>query len=70
VTALVAKRDKVLATGIEQAVLRGETLDGISSRKSDYMPGARFGAKPKSYNIAQKKGRGRRGSAPRDSRRR
>jgi len=70
VTALVAKRDKVLATGIEQAVLRGETLDGISSRKSDYMPGARFGAKPKSYNTAQKKGRGRRGSAPRDSRRR
>lgn len=39
VTALVAKRDKVLAMAIEQAVRRGDTLDGLSSRKSDYGPG-------------------------------
>jgi superfamily II DNA/RNA helicase len=38
VTALVAKRDRVLATAISQAVLRGEPLDGLSSRKSDYIP--------------------------------
>jgi superfamily II DNA/RNA helicase len=58
VTALVAKRDKVLATAIQQAVMKGEPLDGLSSRKSDYLPGARFGAQPK-----QKKsfGSGKRG---------
>ena len=38
-TALVAKRDKVLAMAIEQAVRRGDALDGLSSRKSDYGPG-------------------------------
>lgn len=38
VTALVAKRDKVLATAIETAVQRGLPLDGLSSRKSDYIP--------------------------------
>jgi superfamily II DNA/RNA helicase len=42
VTALVAKRDKVLATGIENAVLKGEPLDGLSSRKGDYLPGGRL----------------------------
>jgi len=42
VTALVAKRDKVLATGIENAVVKGEPLDGLSSRKSDYLPGGRL----------------------------
>ena len=42
VTALVAKRDKVLATAIENAVLKGEPLDGLSSRKSDYLPGGRL----------------------------
>lgn len=47
VTALVAKRDKVLAMAIEQAVMKGDPLDGLSSRKSDYVPGARFGVKPK-----------------------
>ena len=47
VTALVAKRDKVLATAIQQAVMRGDSLDGLSSRKSDYLPGSRFGAPPK-----------------------
>ena len=68
VTALVAKRDKVLATAIQQAVLRGETLDGLSSRKSDYRPGARFGIKPKQKN--KKKARSnRRGSPPRGARR-
>jgi superfamily II DNA/RNA helicase len=36
VTALVAKRDQVLAKAIEQAVLRGLPLDGLTSRKSDY----------------------------------
>jgi superfamily II DNA/RNA helicase len=59
VTALVAKRDKVLASAIEQAVLRGDPLDGLSSRKSDYQPGARFGVKPKSQpkrNASQRRG--------------
>jgi len=41
VTALVSKRDKVLAQAIERAVQRGEPLDGLSSRKSDYLPGGR-----------------------------
>ena len=36
VTALVAKRDKVLAMAIERAVQNGQPLDGLSSRKSDY----------------------------------
>jgi superfamily II DNA/RNA helicase len=40
VTALVAKRDRVLAMAIENAVRRGEPLDGLSSRKSDYAPGS------------------------------
>jgi superfamily II DNA/RNA helicase len=38
VTALVAKRDKVLASAIEKAVLIGEPLDGLSSRRTDYLP--------------------------------
>jgi superfamily II DNA/RNA helicase len=42
VTALVSKRDKVLANGIENAVSAGEPLDGLSSRKSDYLPGGRI----------------------------
>jgi len=45
VTALVQKRDKVLAGAIERAVRDGEPLDGLSSRKSDYEPGARLGVK-------------------------
>lgn len=69
VTALVAKRDKVLATAIQQAVLRGETLDGLSSRKSDYRPGARFGAKPKNKNKKKGPRSNRRGSPPRGTRR-
>lgn len=69
VTALVAKRDKVLATGIQQAVLRGETLDGLSSRKSDYRPGAKFGAKPKNKNKKKGPRSNRQGSPPRGTRR-
>jgi len=42
VTALVSKRDKVLANAIEAAVQRGEPLDGLSSRRSDYLPGGRL----------------------------
>jgi superfamily II DNA/RNA helicase len=42
VTALVAKRDQVLANAIAQAVQRGEPLDGLSSRKTDYLPGGRL----------------------------
>ena len=69
VTALVAKRDKVLATAIQKAVLRGETLDGLSSRKSDYRPGSRFGAKPKSKNKKKGPRSNRRGAPPRGTRR-
>ena len=36
----VAKRDRILAMTIEGAVQRGEPLDGLSSRKTDYLPGA------------------------------
>ena len=46
VSALVAKRDRVLAMAIEGAVQRGEPLDGLSSRKSDYMPGAKLSSRP------------------------
>jgi superfamily II DNA/RNA helicase len=42
VTSLVTKRDQVLASAIKDAVQRGEPLDGLSSRKSDYLPGGRL----------------------------
>eukprot|EP00578_Thalassiosira_sp_NH16_P007897 CAMPEP_0181122614 /NCGR_PEP_ID=MMETSP1071-20121207/25411_1 /TAXON_ID=35127 /ORGANISM="Thalassiosira sp., Strain NH16" /LENGTH=730 /DNA_ID=CAMNT_0023207603 /DNA_START=113 /DNA_END=2302 /DNA_ORIENTATION=- len=45
VTALVTKRDRVLASAIEGAVQRGESLEGLSSRKSDYATGAKLGAR-------------------------
>lgn len=45
VTALVTKRDRVLAMAIEGAVQRGESLEGLSSRKSDYVRGAKLGAR-------------------------
>lgn len=45
VTALVTKRDRVLAMAIEGAVQRGESLEGLSSRKSDYAQGAKLGAR-------------------------
>lgn len=54
VTALVMKRDKVLAKAIEGAVQRGEPLDALSSRKSDYLPGGKLGGqsqKPKAKRI-------------------
>lgn len=45
VTALVSKRDQVLANAISQAVQKGEALDGLSSRKTDYLPGGRLNAR-------------------------
>ena len=55
VTALVTKRDKVLANAIERAVVRGEALDGLSSRKTDYLPGGRLdGFHNKNYNYKTK----------------
>jgi len=48
VTALVAKRDRVLATGIERAVREGLPLDQLSSRKSDYQQGGRLDPRMKS----------------------
>ena len=36
------KRDRVLITAIEGAVQRGESLEGLSSRKSDYAQGAKL----------------------------
>ena len=36
VTSLLAKRDKVLAAAIEQAVMAGTPLDSLSARRSDY----------------------------------
>ena len=67
-TALVSKRDKVLATAIEQAVMKGEPLDGLSSRKSDYLPGAKFGVKPKRVLKNGKSARNRTDSSSRDVR--
>ena len=62
VTALVTKRDRVLANAIEQAVQRGEPLDGLSSRKSDYLPGGRL-------HETTKRSTSRHGSTNRDSKR-
>lgn len=59
VTALVAKRDRVLATAIENAVQRGDPLDGLSSRKSDYIPSR---ASPSQHGAPKGGGRGRTGS--------
>ena len=42
VTALISKRDRVLAGAIERAVREGEPLDQLSSRKSDYQQGGRL----------------------------
>lgn len=56
VTALVSRRDKVLANAIERAVLKGEPLDGLTSRKSDYIPGGRLHA------TSQRKGRAAQGT--------
>jgi len=44
VTALVAKRDKVLAKAIEDAVSRGDPLDSLTGRKTDYLPSGKLGS--------------------------
>ena len=59
VTALVTKRDRVLATAIEGAVQRGESLEGLSSRKSDYQQGSKLGAR----SLGGGGGRGNRSNA-------
>jgi superfamily II DNA/RNA helicase len=65
VTALVAKRDRVLASAISNAVQKGQPLDGLSSRKTDYLPGARLnqrGPSPPSRSSSRRgtgEGRGR-----------
>jgi len=56
VTALVTKRDKVLANAIERAVQRGEPLDGLSSRKSDYLPGGRLNDGSSKNSSSKKRG--------------
>ena len=67
VTALVAKRDRVLAMAIENAVRRGEPLDGLSSRKSDYAPGSQNTSRDRQARSPKRGGpsatRGRRSSA-------
>jgi len=55
VTALVAKRDKVLALAIEGAVQRGEALDGLSSRRSDYTPGSKLSNRRLGAGIVKNK---------------
>ena len=57
VTALVAKRDKVLATAIEHAVMKGAPLDGLSSRKSDYLPGGRLNRRGGNSNTGSSNNR-------------
>ncbi len=62
VTALITKRDKVLAKAIEGAVQRGEPLDNLSSRKSDYAPGGKLGNGSSRQKLSAKKGRTQTGS--------
>lgn len=66
VTALVAKRDKVLAQAIEKAVQNGQPLDALTGRKSDYDVGAKLGkpkaVKPRRPGPVGDKIRGRRGA--------
>ncbi|GAX11778.1 hypothetical protein FisN_7Lh160 [Fistulifera solaris] len=68
VTALVAKRDKVLANAIERAVTSGQPIDGLSSRKSDYAqqtsPSTKPGRGP-SRPGPSSRGGARRSSRPR-----
>ena len=58
VTALVAKRDRVLAGAIERAVREGEPLDQLSSRKSDYQQGGRLDPRMKSASNRPRGGGG------------
>ena len=67
VTALVTKRDRVLATAIEGAVQRGESLEGLSSRKSDYMQGAKLGDRGRPQRRRGGGGRGGRGKSRRSN---
>ena len=64
VTALVAKRDRVLAGAIERAVREGEPLDNLSSRKSDYGAGGKFDSRTRSSSGGGGRfgGRGGRGN--------
>ncbi|KAL9183641.1 hypothetical protein ACHAXT_004497 [Thalassiosira profunda] len=64
VTALVTKRDRVLASAIEGAVQRGESLEGLSSRKSDYAQGAKLGARTLGGGGGRGRGGGGGGSKP------
>jgi len=69
VSALVAKRDRVLAMAIESAVQRGDPLDGLSSRKSDYLPGSRLQNAVKSdIRPTVNRGRGNQGRGGRGER--
>ena len=78
VSALVSKRDRVLAMAIESAVQKGEPLDGLSSRKTDYLPGAKLsesggarGGRERSndrFNEGRGRGRGGRGGRGRGGR--
>jgi len=68
VTALVTKRDRVLASAIEGAVQRGESLEGLSSRKSDYAQGAKLGGRGRGNNSGgdgRGRGKGRGSNSPR-----
>lgn len=67
VSALVAKRDRVLAMAIENAVQKGEPLDGLSSRKTDYSPNARSNQRQINYS-GERGGRGGRGGRGRGGR--
>jgi superfamily II DNA/RNA helicase len=65
VTALVARRDRVLATAIERAVQAGEPVDGLSSRKTDYQTGGRLDPQQRQSRTANSPpGRGSRRQSP------
>jgi len=73
VTALVGKRDQVLAAAIERAVTAGQPLDGLSSRRTDYLPGGRLDgfhnnkSKNKNNNKKQAGSASRKNSSKRSS---
>lgn len=67
VTALVTKRDQVLARAIEAAVQSGESLEGLSSRKSDYQ-NTKLNTKGDSRGGRGGGGRGRGGRSGRGGR--
>jgi superfamily II DNA/RNA helicase len=63
VTALVAKRDQVLASAIQAAVQLGDPLDGLSSRRTDYQPGGRLHSRGTSAGSSANSGPGARRGA-------